>query len=222
MGQALIMKDGIKESAEANNRTLQSAYKNGVLSDAKVVELTDSYHINNQPHEVDTTSENIPDDLSWGVREVFFQSNSHVILSITGLNKSGEPSLWFSSVVVSGSKTTVSDWQKVSMTKIFSGASASAGGSSGLVPSPSSGDNDKCLMGDGTWDYPKHTSPITSVKNNSGTITVTYADGTSETLTQTDSSNYVVTETDKDGNTVKVYRTTVESNGNLAVSTSDK
>ena len=64
MGKAIIVRDGILNENNINARTLQSAYSNGVLADAKVLNTDDPFHEINQPHLVDTTTQNIPADLS--------------------------------------------------------------------------------------------------------------------------------------------------------------
>lgn len=38
--------------------------------------------------------------------------------------------------------------------KIVTGATTSTNGKTGLVPSPLAGDQNKCLLGDGTYGYP--------------------------------------------------------------------
>lgn len=51
-------------------------------------------------------------------------------------------------------------------TTIMTGATASAAGTSGNVPAPEAGDDKKCLMGDGTFEFPlalKAGNPISSV-----------------------------------------------------------
>lgn len=59
-------------------------------------------------------------------------------------------------ITLSGNKTA--DDLGLATNDPMTGASASSGGSKGLVPAPSQGDQDKFLAGDGTW-----ASPISTV-----------------------------------------------------------
>lgn len=68
--------------------------------------------------------------------------------------------------LLSGYQATGADGERVSGgVSDFEGATASADGTSGLVPAPSAGDQDKVLYGDGTWDI-AYTPPTYTAHNN--------------------------------------------------------
>ena len=45
----------------------------------------------------------------------------------------------------------------------MTGATSSSAGTSGLVPAPASGNEEKFLKGDGTWDIPKFTGTLDDI-----------------------------------------------------------
>ena len=68
----------------------------------------------------------------------------------------------------------------------MTGASSSAAGSSGVVPTPNAGDQEKFLRGDGTWATPTVTgSTDTKVTNTLATTTKAYVTGTTSSSTNT-------------------------------------
>lgn len=84
---------------------------------------------------------------------------------------------------------------------VMTGASASSAGTSGLVPTPQAGEQDKFLRGDGTW---KEVGKVKSVNGQTGdvvvgevqdidisgtTVTVKFADNSTKTLTTQDTTN---------------------------------
>lgn len=215
MGKAIIVRDGILNENNINARTLQSAYSNGVLADAKVLNTDDPFHEINQPHLVDTTTQNIPADLSWGIREVYFKAVGTAVLLITGITTSGTAAIWSASVTKVNSTVTVGSWNSFSAP--FVGATSSVAGSAGTVPAPTTADVGKVLTNEG-WGFPKRTLPISSIaKGNNDVITLTYTDGSYETLTQVDDSHYSVKEYDSSDTLLRTYTTTVDAAGNVSV-----
>lgn len=70
--------------------------------------------------------------------------------------------------LLSGYQATGADGERVSgafSVSEMTGATASTDGTSGLVPAPSAGDQDKVLHGDGTWDI-AYTPPTYTARNN--------------------------------------------------------
>ena len=63
----------------------------------------------------------------------------------------------------------------------MTGASSSTGGTKGLVPAPSAGDQDKYLKADGTWEA----ITDTKVTNTLATTTKAYITGTTSATTNT-------------------------------------
>ena len=74
----------------------------------------------------------------------------------------------------------------------FTGATGETGGSSGLVPAPAAGDNERTLLGDGTWGHDStkadKSAAISSITRNGTTFTATRADGTTFTFDQQDNN----------------------------------
>ena len=63
----------------------------------------------------------------------------------------------------------------------MTGAGASTAGGKGLVPAPASGDNDKFLRGDGTWQTAGGGNDVGLSVGSNGAIQSTYTDGTEQT-----------------------------------------
>lgn len=61
----------------------------------------------------------------------------------------------------------------------FTGATAKAAGKRGMVPAPAAGDQNKALLGDGTWEL-----LVKAIAEASGTITITKSDGSTATIKQ--------------------------------------
>ena len=98
-------------------------------------------------------------------------SHSHAISDITDLQTTLDSKLsiesngYVKSIDISGTQVTITkgDGSSSELTtkdttySVFSGASSSAAGKSGLVPAPTTGDDDKYLKGNGTWaDIPTY------------------------------------------------------------------
>jgi len=214
-----MARDGYRSTSKVNAQTLQSAYQNGILSSATAINITNPFHSTNQPHVVNTTSTNIPSDLSWGVREVFFNgSTGSALLSITGVDTSGKAKTWHAIVSTSGGSTTVGEWVSLSS---FVGTTGQSAGEEGLVPAPSSTDVEKVLTSRGTWGYASHLLPVVSGEvDETGAIILNYLDGTSERMVVSSDGNTVtVTERDSNDTATKTYTTTIAADGSFTVTT---
>ncbi len=70
-------------------------HKNGTLSNALLVGLTDPYHDNNKTRYVNANSAvNLPADCQWGVREVSFVGTNFIIVRITGWSTKNVMAYW--------------------------------------------------------------------------------------------------------------------------------
>ena len=96
------------------------------------------------------------------------------ILSVQIPNpEGGEPILV--DIGAQASNVTFSDGSNLQSAFVpFTGADASESGTKGLVPAPSSGDQDKYLKADGTWGTPA--GGVTSVNGKTGAVTLTATD----------------------------------------------
>lgn len=155
MGKGIIVKEGLHGDEKVSKQTVASAKDKPVLSDARVIDMDDPFHETNLPRLVDTTTANIPSDLSWGIREVFFKANGTAVLTITGTNISGNASIWVNTVTKNASGAAVyGSWTGTVAAVAFVGATKTANGVAGIVPKPLAADEDMVLMGDGTWGLP--------------------------------------------------------------------
>ena len=91
------------------------AYKNGTLSNALLVSLTDPYSDNNKTRYVNVSSaKNLPADCQWGVREVSYVGQNFVIVRITGYSTANVMAYW-ENCYVNG---TWLGWQTFSPVKV--------------------------------------------------------------------------------------------------------
>jgi len=67
-----------------------------------------------------------------------------------------------------------SDKTKLDGIAVMTAASANAGGAQGLVPSPAAGDQNKCLLGNKTWDYPTYINTVSAGSNGARPIWFSY------------------------------------------------
>lgn len=87
-------------AAEKNITTINSAltinaYSRPFLSNAWLIDLANPHGENNKPYMVGEQTQNIPDNLAWGIREVLYLSGDQVLLRITGVELDGSyTSIW--------------------------------------------------------------------------------------------------------------------------------
>lgn len=79
---------------EITDSLLRSAYDNGLLSDALLVDTINPNGKTNMPHLLNSSSKNKPDDMGWGIREIVWSSKGYLIARITGAAASGEGAIW--------------------------------------------------------------------------------------------------------------------------------
>lgn len=111
MGYGMLMGQETRLLSKIESQTVLSAYENGVLSNAKEVNTCNHKANVNKPHLVNSTSTNPPSDLSWGIREVFFYSNTDIIIRITGIDKNSNARIWQCVGTVNGSIFTIGEWK---------------------------------------------------------------------------------------------------------------
>lgn len=110
MGAGMLLGQETKLINRIEMQTLQSAYKNGVLTNAKDIN-TGSYRAEvNRPHLVNSNSTNIPSKLSWGIREVFFYDNKNVVIQITGVDTDNNIKIWYCAGTTNNSTFTIDAW----------------------------------------------------------------------------------------------------------------
>ena len=72
-----------------------NAYSRPFLSNAWLIDLANPHGENNKPYMVGEQTQNIPDNLAWGIREVLYLSGDQVLLRITGVELDGSyTSIW--------------------------------------------------------------------------------------------------------------------------------
>lgn len=94
MGKQL--NDDFTAKFESLNSALTiNAYSRPFLSNAWIIDLANPHGENNKPYMVGEQTQNIPDNLAWGIREVLYLSGEQVILRITGVELDGSyTSIW--------------------------------------------------------------------------------------------------------------------------------
>ena len=103
---------------------------------------------------------------------------------------------------------------------VMKGATAEADGSTGTVPVPKAGDQNKFLRGDGTWaessgGNSSDNTPYTITTSEDGnTFTQTYDDGRVVTITKT-TTGFREILTDSSGNVVSDITTTINDDGSI-------
>ena len=113
MGSGMLLGHETRIMNRIGSQTLQSAYKNGVLSNAKDINTGNYLAEVNRPHLVSSASTNIPSDLSWGIREVFFYSNQNILLQITGIDTSNIAKVWYCVGVTTSGTFTLGAWSAI-------------------------------------------------------------------------------------------------------------
>lgn len=86
----------LQEAVESLNSALTiNAYSRPFLSNAWLIDLANPHGENNKPYMVGEQTQNIPDNLAWGIREVLYLSGDQVLLRITGVELDGSyTSIW--------------------------------------------------------------------------------------------------------------------------------
>lgn len=79
---------------EVTDSLLRSAYSNGLLSDALLVDTIDTNGKTNMPHILSSASQNKPDDMGWGIREIVWSSKGYLVARITGVDANGSGAIW--------------------------------------------------------------------------------------------------------------------------------
>ena len=103
---------------------------------------------------------------------------------------------------------------------VMKGATAEADGTTGTVPVPKAGDQNKFLRGDGTWaessgGNSSDNTPYTITTSEDGnTFTQTYDDGRVVTITKT-TTGFREISTDSSGNVVSDITTTINDDGSI-------
>ena len=78
-----------------NSALTINAYSRPFLSNAWLIDLANPHGENNKPYMVGEQTQNIPDNLAWGIREVLYLSGDQVLLRITGVELDGSyTSIW--------------------------------------------------------------------------------------------------------------------------------
>lgn len=127
MGAGVLLGQETKLINRIEMQTLQSAYKNGVLSNAKDIS-TGNYRADiNRPHLVNSNSTNIPSKLSWGIREVFFYDNKNVIIQITGVDTDDNIKIWHCAGTTNNSTFTVGTWVSMEPPVLTAGTDSELG-----------------------------------------------------------------------------------------------
>ena len=215
MGAGLLTGQETKSIQKIDAQSVQSAYKNGLLTNAKNVNTTDPKAVINRPHIVDTTSANIPNDLSWGIREVYYYGVGQFIIQITGIDINGKQNRWNCTGITEGDTLTIGAWTPE---KYVHPTSA------GNRHIPSGGSNGQILQwesnGVAIWRNGAEAVSDIAVSDNGNTVTVTYLDGCKEVMTVLDQNDYKVEEYDANNNLVQTTVTTTDINGNITVSRS--
>lgn len=212
MGQGLLTGQETKSIQKIDAQSVQSAYENGLLSDAKEVNTTDAKAVVNRPHIVNNTSKNTPSDLSWGIREVFYYGTGQFIIQITGIDTNGEQNRWNCIGSTDGDTLTIGVWSSEKYTHPTT---------SGNKHIPSGGISGQILgwAADGVAIWKNDSESITDIKitDNGNTVTVGYRDGSKEVLTVLDQDDYKVEEYSSSGKLIKTTTTTTDVDGNIIV-----
>lgn len=80
---------------DLNSALTINAYSRPFLNNAWLIDLANPHGENNKPYMVGEQTQNIPDNLAWGIREVLYLSGDQVLLRITGVELDGSyTSIW--------------------------------------------------------------------------------------------------------------------------------
>lgn len=212
MGQGLLTGQETKRIQKIDAQSVQSAYENGLLSDAKEVDTTNAKAVVNRPHIVNNTSKNTPNDLSWGIREVFYYGTGQFIIQITGIDTDGEQNRWNCIGNTDGDTLTIGIWTSEKYTHPTT---------SGNKHIPSGGMSGQILewAADGVAIWKNDFGAITGIKitDSGNTVTVEYSDGSKEVLSVIDQDDYKVEEYNSSGELIKATTTTTDIDGNISI-----
>lgn len=114
MGSGVLTGNYKKDIVKVDKQTKLSASTNGLLQDAKSIDINNPKADINKPHLVNSSSINKPSGLSWGIREVNFYDNSKFTIDILGVNTNGEYLHWVSIGIKTDTMVTFSDWSVTS------------------------------------------------------------------------------------------------------------
>lgn len=212
MGQGLLTGQETKRIQKIDAQSVQSAYENGLLSDAKEVDTTNAKAVVNRPHIVNNTSKNTPNDLSWGIREVFYYGTGQFIIQITGIDTDGEQNRWNCIGSTNSDTLTIGIWTSEKYTHPTT---------SGNKHIPSGGMSGQILewAADGVAIWKNDSGAITGIKitDSGNTVSVEYSDGSKEVLSVVDQDDYKVEEYDSSGELIKTTTTTTDIDGNISI-----
>ena len=96
-GYALDARQGKTLNDRINDLLYRLAFNasmNGTINDALLVNLTNKGGDENKPWLITASSKNIPNNLAWGVREVFWMSANQVVVRISGIENDGAANIW--------------------------------------------------------------------------------------------------------------------------------
>lgn len=60
-----------------------------IIDNALLVDIDNSTGVENKPAICNSKSKNIPENFSWGIREVLYLNSSEIILRLTGIKNDG-------------------------------------------------------------------------------------------------------------------------------------
>ena len=212
MGQGLLTGQETKRIQKIDAQSVQSAYENGLLSDAKEVDTTNAKAVVNRPHIVNNTSKNTPNDLSWGIREVFYYGTGQFIIQITGIDTDGEQNRWNCIGSTNSDTLTIGIWTSEKYTHPTT---------SGNKHIPNGGMSGQILewAADGVAIWKNDSGAITGIKitDSGNTVSVEYSDGSKEVLSVVDQDDYKVEEYNSSGELIKTTTTTTDIDGNISI-----
>ena len=212
MGAGLLTGQETKSIQKIDAQSVQSAYQNGLLANAKEVNTSNPKADVNRPHIVDKTSSNAPSDLSWGIREVYYYGTGQFIIQITGIDTSGDQNRWNCIGNTDGDTLTIGIWTSEKYTHPTT---------SGNKHIPSGGMSGQILewAADGVAIWKNDSGAIIGIKitDSGNTVSVEYADGSKEVLSVIDQDDYKVEEYNSSGELIKTTITTTDIDGNISI-----
>lgn len=79
------------------------ASTNGIKQDALYIDINNPFGIENRACIVDSTSNNHPPNIGWGVREVLYVNHNGIILRVTGIKSDGSANAIWTNIYNYGS-----------------------------------------------------------------------------------------------------------------------
>lgn len=95
-----------------------SEAKDNFITDSLLVHTSIQYSKYNKDGIVTMDSTNIPSDLSWGIRQVFWHDDSDLVVKITGKDLNNTPCIWINSLSKNDTGYKWHGWKKVCTTKV--------------------------------------------------------------------------------------------------------